>query len=75
MQFFQIRKGVKACINFGTAMVLVLGLAGVSAAQGMKAPTLAELIAGAKNETTMRAQWSTNTLGGGPGLEKIVAGM
>ncbi len=75
MQFIPRRRVAKACINLGTALVFVLGLVGVSVAQGMKAPTLAELIAGAKNETTMRAQWSTNTLGGGPGLEKIVAGM
>ncbi len=75
MQFIPRRRGARACINLGTAIVFVLGLVGVAAAQGMKAPTLAELIAGAKNETIMRAQWSTNTLGGGPGLEKIVAGM
>ena len=75
MQSILRRRGAKACINLGTAIVFALGLVGVSAAQGEKAPTLKELIAGAKQETTMRAQWSSNTLGGGPGLDKIVAGM
>ncbi|HWP57811.1 MAG TPA: extracellular solute-binding protein [Candidatus Acidoferrales bacterium] len=47
----------------------------VPAAEGGKAATLAELIGGAKKETTLRAQWGADTLDGGPGLQKIVAGM
>ncbi|MDH3443225.1 MAG: ABC transporter substrate-binding protein [Deltaproteobacteria bacterium] len=41
----------------------------------MKASTLADLVKGAKNETTLKAQWGADTLDGGSGLEKIVAGM
>jgi ABC-type Fe3+ transport system substrate-binding protein len=47
----------------------------LSAADSPKAPTLAELIKGAKNETTLKAQWGADTLDGGSGLEKIVAAM
>ena len=45
------------------------------AAESAKAPTLAELISGAKKETTLRAQWGADTLDGGPGVQKIVAAM
>ena len=45
------------------------------AAESGKTPTLAELISGAKKETTLRAQWGADTLDGGPGVQKIVAAM
>jgi len=57
------------------SFVLCLWASQLSAADSMKAPTLAELIKGAKNETTLKAQWGADTLDGGSGLEKIVAAM
>ena len=37
------------------------------------ADTLADLIKGAKKETTFKAQWSSSTLNGSKGLKKIIA--
>jgi ABC-type Fe3+ transport system substrate-binding protein len=68
----------------------ILGLAGIicflagsmkfagaaaAPAESVKAPTIAELVAGAKKESTLRAQWGADTLDGGPGLQKITAAM
>lgn len=39
------------------------------------AVTAAELIEGAKKETTFKAQWSSSTLGGSKGLRKIVGAL
>jgi ABC-type Fe3+ transport system substrate-binding protein len=64
-------KMVVSVISFG----LCFWVSQVSAAEGMKASTLPELIKGAKNETTLKAQWGADTLDGGPGLDKIVAAM
>ncbi|HEX9663052.1 MAG TPA: extracellular solute-binding protein, partial [Candidatus Binatia bacterium] len=55
--------------------VFCLCASAASAAESKKAPTLAELVKGAKNETSLKAQWGADTLDGGPGLEKIVAAM
>src|ERR687892_2768769 len=69
-------KGVSwvAIVSFGV-LVLFIWASGVSAAESQKAPTLAELVNGAKKETTLRAQWGADTLDGGPGVQKIVAAM
>jgi ABC-type Fe3+ transport system substrate-binding protein len=64
-----------------TAATFVLGLISMTwigaalAADGGKGTAIAELINGAKKETTLRAQWGADTLDGGPGLQKIVAAM
>jgi ABC-type Fe3+ transport system substrate-binding protein len=58
-----------------SGLVFLIGMTEVSAAEVGKAPTLAELINGAKKETTLRAQWGADTLDGGPGVQKIVAAM
>jgi iron(III) transport system substrate-binding protein len=47
----------------------------VTAAEAIKAKSIADLVNGAKKETTLRAQWGADTLDGGPGLQKIVAAM
>jgi iron(III) transport system substrate-binding protein len=57
------------------SLVLCFWTAQLLAAESVKAPTVAELIKGAKNETTLKAQWGADTLDGGTGLEKIVAAM
>jgi iron(III) transport system substrate-binding protein len=57
------------------AFTLLFSLAGAWTAQAQKAPTIAELVQGAKKETTLRAMWGADTLDGGPGLQKIVAAM
>jgi len=63
------------------AIALAAGMVGfgdqspATAAEAIKATTIAELVAGAKKETTLRAQWGADTLDGGPGLQKIVAAM
>ncbi len=46
-----------------------------AAAESSKPPTIAELVAKAKKETTFRAQWGADTLDGGPWLQKIIAAM
>jgi ABC-type Fe3+ transport system substrate-binding protein len=38
-------------------------------------PALQQLIDGAKKETVLKAQWSSASFGGGPGLNELVAGM
>jgi iron(III) transport system substrate-binding protein len=45
------------------------------AAEALQAKSIADLVNGAKKETTLRAQWGADTLDGGPGLQKIVAAM
>jgi len=57
------------------SFVLCFWAAQLPAAEGMKATSLADLIKGAKNETTLKAQWGADTLDGGNGLQKIVAAM
>jgi iron(III) transport system substrate-binding protein len=57
------------------SLVLCCWASQLSAAEGMKAPTLADLIKGAKNESTLKAQWGADTLDGGNGLQKIIAAM
>jgi ABC-type Fe3+ transport system substrate-binding protein len=66
--------------GFWSAIVFASGLFSIPAsdapaAEGGKAPTIAELVSKAKKETTFRAQWGADTLDGGPGLQKIVATM
>ena len=48
---------------------------GISLAQEKNPRTLAELIEGAKKETTLRAMWSSRSLGGPKGFKTIVAAM
>jgi ABC-type Fe3+ transport system substrate-binding protein len=47
----------------------------VENAQAASAPTLQQLIEGAKKEDTLRGQWSQNSFGGAKGLSELVAGM
>jgi ABC-type Fe3+ transport system substrate-binding protein len=64
-----------AMITFFLAGSMNFAGAGAAPAESVKAPTIAELVAGAKKETTLRAQWGADTLDGGPGLQKIIAAM
>jgi ABC-type Fe3+ transport system substrate-binding protein len=57
------------------AMVAVLLGFTAESVQGASAPSLAQLIEGAKKETTLRGQWSQNSFGGAKGLTELVAGM
>ncbi|HEU4341880.1 MAG TPA: extracellular solute-binding protein [Candidatus Binatia bacterium] len=61
----------------GTIATVAMLLAGVSveSVQAASAPSLAQLIEGAKKETTLRGQWSQNSFGGAKGLAELVAGM
>jgi ABC-type Fe3+ transport system substrate-binding protein len=69
------RTGLWAAVIFASALVFSIPARDVAAAESGKAPTIAELVSKAKNETTLRAQWGADTLDGGPGLKKIVAAM
>ena len=68
------RKGSLKLTVSVTGLVSFIWVTGLWAAE-TKTPTRAELIAGAKKETTFRAQWGADTLDGGPGLQKILAAM
>lgn len=57
----------------GMILFSLLLVPGVLAADAPK--TLEELVAGAKQETTLRAMWSTRSLNGSKGMKQIVAGM
>jgi ABC-type Fe3+ transport system substrate-binding protein len=72
------RRGRKGFQTLGISVitfVFCLCASAASAAESKNALTLAELVKGAKSETTLKAQWGADTLDGGPGLEKIVAAM
>ncbi|MGH7795545.1 MAG: ABC transporter substrate-binding protein [Candidatus Binatia bacterium] len=60
---------------FASGLVFSIPASDAAAAESGKAPTIADLVSKAKNETTLRAQWGADTLDGGPGLKKIVAAM
>jgi ABC-type Fe3+ transport system substrate-binding protein len=75
MFFLHVRKNFRNILVSLISFVLCFWASQVSAAESMKATTLAELIKGAKNETMLKAQWGADTLDGGPGLEKIIAAM
>ncbi|MGH7823787.1 MAG: ABC transporter substrate-binding protein [Candidatus Binatia bacterium] len=75
MLWYQRITGFGMRIIAATAFAFFVWVSGASAAEGKKGPTLAELVEGAKKETTLRAQWGADTLAGGPGLQKIVAAM
>ena len=62
-------------VLFASVVIFFIAVSGLLAAESSKTPTLAELINGAKKETTLRAQWGADTLDGGPGVQKIVAAM
>jgi len=62
-------------VVFVGAATFIFWAGNAPAAESGKAGALAELIQGAKKETTLRAQWGADTLDGGPGLQKIVAAM
>lgn len=72
---YRAEKNFRSIVVSAISFVLCLWAAQLSAAESTKTPTLAELIKGAKNETTLKAQWGADTLDGGAGLEKIVAAM
>lgn len=67
--------GFGVMIIFASGLVFSIRASDVGAAEGGKAPTIADLVSKAKKETTLRAQWGADTLDGGPGLKKIVAAM
>lgn len=54
-------------------MISLLALGQAGAADAPK--TLDELVAGAKKETTLKAMWSSRSLGGSKGMAQIVAAM
>jgi ABC-type Fe3+ transport system substrate-binding protein len=56
-------------------VALVLSAALVEKLHAGAADPLAQLIEGAKKETTLRGQWSQNSFGGAKGLSELVAGM
>jgi ABC-type Fe3+ transport system substrate-binding protein len=67
--------GFWTAVSLASALVFSIGTNDAAAADGGKGPTIAELVAKAKKETTLRAQWGADTLDGGPGLQKIVAAL
>jgi ABC-type Fe3+ transport system substrate-binding protein len=63
--------------RFGTIGMIALLLAAVTveSLQAASAPSLPELVEGAKKEGIIRGQWSQNSFGGAKGLAELVAGM
>ena len=75
MHYRRNASAILTAITFVVGLISLSWVSGVSAAEGGKSAAIAELIKGAKQETTLRAQWGADTLDGGPGLQKIVAAM
>lgn len=71
----EIRIGFRANLVLWVTFVCWFAMTNAAMAQAQKGPTVAELVQGAKKETTLRAMWGADTLDGGPGLQKIVAAM
>ena len=69
------RMAARGSMVYRITFIVFFLMTGVMTAQAQKAPTIAELVKAAKNETTLRAMWGADTLDGGPGLQKIVAAM
>lgn len=69
------RQAKRIAALLAAGLVCSIGASAAAAAEAIKSTTVAELVAGAKKETTLRAQWGADTLDGGPGLQKIVAAM
>jgi ABC-type Fe3+ transport system substrate-binding protein len=63
--------------RFGTIGMIALLLAAVTveSLQAASAPSLPELVEGAKKEGIIRGQWSQNSFGGAKGLAELVTGM
>jgi len=63
--------------RLGTIGMIAMLLAAVTveSLQAAAAPSLAELVEGAKKEGIIRGQWSQNSFGGAKGLAELVAGM
>jgi ABC-type Fe3+ transport system substrate-binding protein len=63
--------------SLGTMGMIAILLAAVTveSLQAASAPSLAELVEGAKKEGIIRGQWSQNSFGGAKGLAELVAGM
>jgi iron(III) transport system substrate-binding protein len=58
------------------AFIPITAMLAIGTASAADAPkSLAELIAGAKKETTLRAMWSSSSLRGGKGFRHVVAAM
>ncbi len=58
------------------AFIPITAMLAIGTASAAEAPkNLAELIAGAKKETTLRAMWSSSSLRGGKGFRHVVAAM
>lgn len=72
---YETRTRSKARMVFGLTFIFCFLIAGAWTARAQKPPTVAELVQGAKKETTLRAMWGADTLDGGQGLQKIVAAM
>jgi hypothetical protein len=71
----EIRIGFGANLGLWMTFVCWFSMTDAGMAQAQKGPTIAELVQGAKKETTLRAMWGADTLDGGPGLQKIVVAM
>lgn len=69
-----VRKIARATLFWSAGLLLALGLQPPHAF-GQSSPTLAQVIEGAKKEDTLRAQWSSTTLAGSKGLQRIVDAM
>jgi ABC-type Fe3+ transport system substrate-binding protein len=63
----------RACLVGFVALLLSAAL--IENLHAGAAEPLAQLIEGAKKETTLRGQWSQNSFGGAKGLNELVAGM
>jgi iron(III) transport system substrate-binding protein len=74
MLFQRGEKGFRNMMVSALGFVLSFSASPLSAADSVKA-SIADLVKGAKNETTLKAQWGADTLDGGNGLQKIVAAM
>ena len=70
VRFGSLRR-VAAMGMFATLLITLV----VESLPAASAPTMQELIEGAKKETTLRGQWSQNSFGGAKGLAELVAGM
>ena len=68
-----VKRNHRWAVALSAAVCSLFLVAGAYAADAPK--TLKELVEGAKKETTLRAMWSSRSLGGAKGMKQIVAAM
>jgi ABC-type Fe3+ transport system substrate-binding protein len=71
----QFRFGSLRSLGTMGMIAILLAAVTVESLQAASAPSLAELVEGAKKEGIIRGQWSQNSFGGAKGLAELVAGM